>query len=163
MAFFAAQFIEYFKHSHLGEMLAIWGGTTLAQADLPQGVLLAALIFVVMIANLFIGSASAKYAFFAPVFVPMFMTVGISPELTQAAYRVGDSASNTIAPLNPYIIVLLVFMRRYVPRAGIGTLVSLMLPYTIIFGIVWTILLVAWVWTGFELGPAGPLIYESGF
>jgi aminobenzoyl-glutamate transport protein len=163
MAFFAAQFIAYFKHSHLGEMLAIWGGTALAEADLPRGVLLAALIAVVMIANLFIGSASAKYAFFAPVFVPIFMRVGISPELTQAAYRVGDSVSNTIAPLNPYIIVLLVFMRQYVPKAGIGTLVSLMLPYTIVFGIVWTLLLLGWVALGIELGPAGPLTYQPPF
>jgi aminobenzoyl-glutamate transport protein len=161
LAFFAAQFVEYFKHSKLGEMLAIVGGNALASADMPVWMLLAAFILVVAAANLFIGSASAKYAIVAPVFVPMFMRVGVSPELTQAAYRVGDSATNIIAPLNPYIIVLLVFMHRYVPKAGIGTLVSLMLPYSIVFVIVWTALLVAWVAFGWELGPGGPLVYEA--
>ena len=131
LAFFAGQFVAYFAESHLGEMLAITGGSALAASGLPTWALIAAFIVVVMLANLFIGSASGKYAFLAPVFVPMFMQVGISPELTQAAYRVGDSCSNTIAPLNPYIIIILVFMQRYVPKAGIGTLVSLMLPYTI--------------------------------
>ena len=161
LAFFAAQFIEYFKFSRLGEMLAIVGGQTLAAANLPTGALLVAFIFVVMVANLFIGSASAKYAFLAPVFIPMFMAEGvdISPELTQAAYRVGDSVSNVIAPLNPYIIIVLVFMQRYVPKAGIGTLVSLMLPYSIVFFVVWSLMLVIWVQAGFDLGPGGPLTY----
>jgi aminobenzoyl-glutamate transport protein len=102
---------------------------------------------------------SAKYAFFAPVFVPMFMQVGISPELTQVAYRVGDSVSNVITPLNPYVVILLVFMRQHAPRAGIGTLVAMMLPYSVAFAIAWSALLVAWMLTGFELGPAGPLAY----
>ena len=117
-------------------------------------------IGVVVVANLFIGSMSAKYAFFAPVFVPMFMQVGISPELTQAAYRVGDSASNVITPLNPYVVILLVFMRQYMPRAGIGTLVALMLPYAVVFAVVWTSLLVLWMGVGADLGPAGPLVYQ---
>lgn len=161
MAFFAAQFVAYFNYSHLGEMLAIVGGEALAASGLPTWMLLSAFIVLVACANLFIGSASAKYAFLAPVFVPMFMHVGISPELTQAAYRVGDSCTNTIAPLNPYIIVLLVFMQKYVPKAGIGTLVSLMLPYSLTFLVIWTVLLVAWQQTGIELGPAGPLVYEG--
>lgn len=159
LAFFAAQFVAYFKYSHLGEMLAIVGGNALASADMPAWMLVGMFIFVVAIVNLFVGSASAKYAFLAPVFVPMFMQTGVSPELTQAAYRVGDSASNIVAPLNPYIIILLVFMQRYVPKAGIGTLVSLMLPYSIVFIVVWTVLLVAWMSFGWELGPAGPLEY----
>jgi len=159
LAFFAAQFVAYFNHSHLGEMLAIVGGNALANANMPTWMLLAAFILVVFAANLFVGSASGKYAFLAPVFVPMFTAVGVSPELTQAAYRVGDSASNIVAPLNPYIIVLLVFMQRYVPKAGIGTLVSLMLPYAIVFVVLWTGLLVLWVELGAELGPGGPLKY----
>ena len=159
LAFFAAQFIAWFEHSGLGEMLAISGGELLARAGLPDALLVVGLIGVVMVGNLFIGSMSAKYAFFAPVFVPMLMQVGISPELTQVAYRVGDSVTNVITPLNPYVVILLVFMQRYVPRAGIGTLVSLMLPYTIVFAVLWTLLLVAWVSFGFELGPAGPLTY----
>ena len=159
LAFFAAQFVAYFNYSHLGEMLAIVGGGALASADMPVWLLLAVFILVVGAANLFVGSASGKYAFLAPVFVPMFTAVGVSPELTQAAYRVGDSATNIIAPLNPYIIIILVFMQRYVPKAGIGTLVSLMLPYSIVFVVVWTVLLVAWMVIGVELGPGGPLEY----
>jgi aminobenzoyl-glutamate transport protein len=159
LAFFAAQFIEYFRHSGLGEMLAIAGGQALTRANLPPALLITAFIGVVLAGNLFIGSMSAKYAFFAPVFVPMFMQVGISPELTQAAYRVGDSVSNVITPLNPYVVIILIFMRRYVGRAGIGTLVALMLPYTIVFAVAWTALLVVWMLLGFELGEAGPLFY----
>ena len=161
LAFFAAQFIDYFKFSKLGEMLAIIGGQALASANLPTWALLIAFIVVVMIANMFIGSASAKYAFLAPVFVPMFMApdVNISPELTQAAYRVGDSVSNVIAPLNPYIIIVLVFMQRYVPKAGIGTLVSLMLPYSIAFFVAWSVMLIIWLQLPFDLGPGGPKEY----
>ena len=110
LAFFAAQFIAYFAHSGLGEMLAISGGRVLARAGLPDALLMIGFIGVVIVGNLFIGSMSAKYAFFAPVFVPMFMQVGISPELTQVAYRVGDSVSNVITPLNPYVVILLVLI-----------------------------------------------------
>ena len=112
--------------------------------------------------NLFIGSASAKYAFFAPVFVPMFMQVGISPELTQAAYRVGDSASNVIAPLNPYIVIVLAMMQKYARDTGIGSLVSIMLPYTLVFAVTWTALLILWMMLGIQLGPGGPLDYFAG-
>jgi aminobenzoyl-glutamate transport protein len=159
MAFFAAQFIAYFAHSGLGEMLALAGGQVLARAALPSALLMVGFIGVVMLSNLFIGSMSAKYAFFAPVFVPMFMQVGISPELTQVAYRVGDSVTNVITPLNPYVVILLVFMQRYMPRAGVGTLVALMLPYTVVFAATWTAMLVLWMLSGAELGPAGPLTY----
>jgi len=161
LAFFAAQFIAYFSHSRLGEMLAIAGGAALAQADLPTPALIGAFVGVVAAANMAIGSMSAKYAFFAPVFVPMFMQVGISPELTQAAYRVGDSVTNVITPLNPYVVIILVFMQRWVPRAGIGSLVALMLPYAIAFGVTWSALLLIWVALGWPLGPAGPLTYAS--
>ncbi|MDH3687270.1 MAG: AbgT family transporter, partial [Myxococcales bacterium] len=159
LAFFAAQFVAYFSHSRLGEMLAIAGGAALAQADLPTPALVGAFVGVVAAGNLAIGSMSAKYAFFAPVFVPMFMQVGISPELTQAAYRVGDSVTNVITPLNPYVVIILVFMQRWVPRAGIGSLVALMLPYAIAFGVTWSALLLIWVALGWPLGPAGPLTY----
>jgi aminobenzoyl-glutamate transport protein len=161
LAFFAAQFIAYFAHSGLGEMLAISGGRALARADLPDTLLMEGFIAVVIVGNLFIGSMSAKYAFFAPVFVPMFMQVGISPELTQVAYRVGDSVSNVITPLNPYVVIILVFMQRYVPRAGIGTLVALMLPYALAFLVAWCALLVLWMGVGLELGPVGPLDYSG--
>jgi aminobenzoyl-glutamate transport protein len=159
LAFFAGQFIAWFAHSGLGEMLALTGGRALAAASLPPAFLMVAFIGVVAVGNLFIGSMSAKYAFFAPVFVPMFMQAGIAPELTQAAYRVGDSVSNVITPLNPYVVILLVFMQRYAKDAGIGTLVALMLPYALVFGVVWSLLLVAWVLLGVPLGPEGPLAY----
>jgi aminobenzoyl-glutamate transport protein len=162
LAFFAAQFIAYFAHSGLGEMLAISGGRVLARAALPDALLMIGFIGVVIVGNLFIGSMSAKYAFFAPVFVPMFMQVGISPELTQVAYRVGDSVSNVITPLNPYVVILLVFMQRYMSRAGIGTLVALMLPYAVAFTIAWTAMLVLWMAAGASLGPGGPLAYQAG-
>ena len=87
------------------------------------------------------------------------MQVGVSPELTQAAYRVGDSVTNVITPLNPYVVILLVFMQRYVPRAGIGTLVALMLPYAVVFALTWTLVLALWIQTGLPLGPEGPLSY----
>jgi len=159
LAFFAAQFIAWFRYSGLGEMLAIAGGDVLVRAALPQAALMVAFVLVVGMGNLFIGSMSAKYAFFAPVFVPMFMAVGVSPELTQVAYRVGDSVSNVITPLNPYLVIILVFMRRFAPRSGIGTLVAMMIPYALVFTAVWLVMLVVWIAAGWELGPAGPLVY----
>jgi len=162
MAFFAAQFIEYFRWSGLGEMLAISGGQFLVAAELPRALLLLGFIFVVCIADLFIGSMSAKYAFMAPVFVPMFMQVGISPELTQAAYRIGDSFTNVVTPLNPYVVVILVVLQRWAPRAGLGTLLALMLPYALSYAVAWSGLLVGWVELGLPLGPGGPLGYTPG-
>jgi aminobenzoyl-glutamate transport protein len=159
LAFFAAQFVEYFRQSNLGEMLAIAGGEILVRAALPAPVLMVAFIAATAGVNLFIGSLSAKYAFLAPIFVPLFMQVGISPELTQAAYRVGDSVTNVVTPLNPYVVILLVLLQRYVPGAGVGTLVSLMLPYALAFGVAWSALLVAWMLVELPLGPAGPLAY----
>ncbi|WP_269434446.1 AbgT family transporter [Thiohalorhabdus denitrificans] len=161
LAFFAAQFIEAFRYSRLGEMLAIVGGDLLASLSLPATVLMAAFVLVTVVGNLFIGSASAKYAFFAPVFVPMFMQAGISPELTQAAYRVGDSVSNVVTPLNPYMVIILSLMQRYVPGAGLGTLVATMLPYAVVFLLVWIGLLTVWVGAGWPLGPGAPLTVAS--
>jgi aminobenzoyl-glutamate transport protein len=159
LAFFAAQFIEFFAYSNLGEMLALAGGRALAEAALPRAWLMLAFVLVVATGNLFIGSMSAKYAFFAPVFVPMFMQVGISPELTQIAYRIGDSASNVITPLNPYMVIVLAFLQRFAPRSGIGTLVALMLPYALAFLVAWTAMLLLWMALGLPLGATGPLDY----
>lgn len=161
LAFFAAQFIAYFNESNLGVMLAMSGGQTLTTLNMPIPVLIVAFILVTVIFNLFVGSMSAKYALFAPIFIPMFMILGISPELTQAAYRIGDSVSNVITPLNSYLIIILVAMRRYVPKAGMGTLVSTMLPYTLVFLLVWTLMLLGWMAFDIPLGPrgTGPLTY----
>jgi len=159
LAFFAAQFIAYFKYSGLDNMLAQSGGQALGKAGLSPFTLMVAFILVTLVFNLFIGSMSAKYFMFAPIFVPMFMMVGIAPELTQATYRIGDSVSNIITPLNAYLIIILVFMQKYAPKSGMGTLISLMLPYTIFFTIAWTIMLMIWMKFGIPLGPGGPLEY----
>jgi aminobenzoyl-glutamate transport protein len=159
LSFFAAQFVEYFNESNLGAMMAMSGGEFLASAQLPPILLIITFILVVAVFNLFVGSMSAKYTLFAPIFIPMFMLIGISPELTQAAYRIGDSVSNIITPLNAYLIIILVAMRRYLPKAGMGTLISTMLPYTLTFLIAWTIMLVVWMLFGLPLGPDAPMEY----
>lgn len=157
LAFFAAQFIAAFNYSQLGLLLAIGGGGWLASLQLPAAVVMILFIVLVMISDLFMASASAKYAFFAPVFVPMLMMAGISPELTQAAYRVGDSITNILTPLNPYWVIVLAFMQRWRRGAGMGTLMALMIPYAAVFALVWPLLLALWVVAGIPLGPGGPL------
>ena len=157
MAFFAAQFIECFKYTGLGKMLAISGGQWLVAMQFDASMLLTGFILMAMSANLLIGSASAKYAFLAPVFVPMLMQVGFSPELTQVAYRIGDSVTNVITPMNPYMIIVLIELQRYRKNAGFGTLIALMLPYTVIFGLVWIAMLLIWMNIGLPLGPGGGL------
>jgi len=159
MAFFAGQFIEHFKYSGLDKMLAMTGGQALGQTALPTSLLLVAFILMTMCFNMFVGSMSAKYTMFAPIFIPMFMMVGIAPELTQCAYRIGDSVTNCITPLNPYMVIMLAFMKNIAPKGGMGTLISTMLPFTIVFSIVWTFLLLVWVWLGIPLGPDGHLVY----
>lgn len=160
LAFFAAQFVSFFEHSNLGKLIALEGIALLQRLDMPLGVLVVGIVLLTAVLNLFIGSASAKWAMISTVFVPVFMGVGISPELTQAAYRVGDSATNAITPLNPYMVIILVFLKRYLPKAGIGTVISLMLPYTLAFLAVWTVLLCLWMALGIPLGPGGALFVD---
>jgi aminobenzoyl-glutamate transport protein len=162
LSFFAAQFIECFKYSGLDRMLAMAGGQLLGQAQMNPALLIITFIGVTMGFNLFVGSMSAKYAMFAPIFIPMFMMVGISPELTQAAYRIGDSVTNIITPLNAYLVIVLVYMQKNVPRGGMGTLISTMLPYTLVFAVVWTVLLLIWMSLGIPLGFDGALWYDMG-
>jgi aminobenzoyl-glutamate transport protein len=152
LAFFAGQFIACFGHSNLGLMLALGGGGWLAGTGWPPFLMIVAFILVTMIFNLLVGSMSAKYALFAPVFVPMFLAIGIAPELVQLAYRIGDSTTNIITPLNPYLVIVLGFLRVHVPSAGIGTLISLMLPYTVVFTIIWVVMLGLWLAAGIPLG-----------
>jgi aminobenzoyl-glutamate transport protein len=160
LAFFAGQFIAWFSQSNLGTMFAITGGRAIAESGLPTWAVLIAFILLVAVINLFIGSMSAKYTLLAPVFIPMFMIgASMSPELTQAAYRVGDSCTNIITPLNAYLIIILVFVQKYDKQAGMGTMIALMLPYSVVFLITWTALLLGWVAFGFPLGPEGPLEY----
>ena len=152
MAFFCAQFIYAFGQSNLGALLAIKGANALREAALPLGVTLAGIVVLTSLVNLLVGSASAKWALIGSIMVPMLMQLGVSPDLTQAAYRVGDSSTNIITPLLPYFPLIVVFCRRYVQRAGIGTLVALMLPYSVTFIVCWTAFLLAF-W-GLEL-PLG--------
>ncbi len=107
--------------------------------------------------NLLIGSASAKWAVMAPVFVPMLMLLGYTPELTQAAYRVGDSVTNVISPTMSYFALILATVQRYDSKAGLGTLIATMLPYSLVFLVVWSVLLVAWIALGLPLGPGAGL------
>lgn len=162
LSFFAAQFIEYFKYSNMDKMLAYTGGEMLVRLRMPAEVLIVVFVLVVMLFNLLIASSSAKFAMFAPIFVPMFMLVGLNPALTQAAYRVGDSATNMVTPMNAYIVIILAVAQRYAPRSGLGTIISMMIPYSLAFGAIWLVMLVVWMQTGADLGPGGPLWYQGG-
>ena len=162
LAFFAAQFIESVNYSGLGKLLALAGGQFLAVLQLSSSTLLTCFILMVATINIVIASASAKYAFLAPVFVPMLMQTGISPELTQAAYRIGDSVSNVISPLNPYMIIILVLVQKYARGSGLGTLIAMMLPYTLAFLAAWMLLLLGWITLDIPLGPGGGLHYAAG-
>ncbi len=153
LSFFAAQFIAYFGWSNMGLVIAIKGAEFLKSIGFEGIPLILSFILVTSFVNLFIGSASAKWAIMAPVFVPMLMLMGYSPELTQATYRVGDSISNIISPLLPYFPIVIAFAQKYEPKTGIGTLISLMVPYTVCFGIAWSILLMVWWVFGLPLGP----------
>ncbi len=152
LVFFAAQFVAYFNWTNIGLILAIQGAAALKAAEL--GPIPLALAFVVLTAtvNLIMGSASAKWAIMAPVFVPMFMLLNYSPEFTQAVYRVGDSITNIISPMMSYFAFIVALLQRYDSRAGIGTLVATMLPYTVVFGLGWMLLLVLWILLGLPLG-----------
>lgn len=159
MAFFCAQFIYAFGQSNLGALLALKGANALREAALPLGVTLAGIVVLTAMVNLLIGSASAKWALIGAIMVPMLMQLGVSPDLTQAAYRVGDSSSNIITPLLPYFPLIVVFCRRYVQSTGIGTLVALMLPYSISLIIGWTgFLLLFWA-LGIPLGVSATYDY----
>jgi aminobenzoyl-glutamate transport protein len=156
LVFFAAQFVAFFNWTNLGLILAVEGAEFLKAAGLHQIPLLLSFILLSAVINLVMGSASAKWALMAPVFIPMFMLLGYPPEVTQTAYRVGDSVTNIISPMMSYFALIIAFVQRYVAKAGIGTLVSLMLPYSITFLIGWSILFVAWILLGWPVGPGAP-------
>ncbi len=160
LAFVAAHFIALFNWSNLGLMLAISGADLLELLGFTGVPLLVCFILVVGTVNLFVGSASAKWAILAPVFVPMLMLLGYSPEMAQAAYRIGDSATNILTPLLPYFPLILVFSRRYQRDYGIGNLIALMLPYALIFGLVMSLILVVWMLLGLPLGPGSSIRFS---
>ncbi len=157
LCFFAAQFVAYFKWTNLGLIVAVKGAGALQSAGLGDIPLMLSFVALSALMNLVMGSASAKWAIMAPVFVPMFMLLGYSPELVQATYRVGDSVTNVISPLMSYFPLIVAFMKKYEDRAGIGTVVATMLPYSVAFFLVWTALLVGWLLLGLPLGPGAAL------
>jgi aminobenzoyl-glutamate transport protein len=156
LVFFAAQFVAFFNWTNLGLIFAVEGAQVLKAAGLHQVPLLLSFIVLSAIINLVMGSASAKWALMAPVFIPMFMLLGYSPELIQIAYRVGDSVTNVISPMMSYFALIIAFVQRYVSKAGIGTLVSLMLPYSLTFLVGWSIMFVIWLLLGWPVGPGAP-------
>ncbi|MBB1422705.1 AbgT family transporter [Pseudoalteromonas sp. SG43-7] len=161
MAFFCALFIAAFSKSNLGALLAIEGAQLLKAMQLPSAVTVVGIIFLTGFVNLFVGSSSAKWALLGPVFVPMLMQLGISPDLTQAAYRVGDSSSNIITPLMPYFPLVVVYCQKYVKGTGIGTLIAMMLPYSIAFMIGWSLFLLGYWALGIPLGLDASYVYPA--
>jgi aminobenzoyl-glutamate transport protein len=162
MAFFAAQFIYAFAQSNLGALMAIKGANGLEAMGLPMGVTLAGVVLLSGFVNLMVGSASAKWALIGAIMVPMLMQLGVSPDFTQAAYRVGDSSTNIITPLMPYFPLIVVFCQRYVTSAGIGTLLALMLPFAVTLLVVWTAFLLGFWALGIPLGLGSSYAYPAG-
>jgi aminobenzoyl-glutamate transport protein len=161
LVFFAAQFVAFFNWTNLGLIMAIKGAEALKAAGLGTIPLIVSFVFVSAFINLFMGSASAKWAIMAPVFVPMLMLLGYTPELTQAAFRIGDSTTNIISPMMSYFALIIAFLQRYREQAGLGTLVATMLPYSATFLVGWTLLLVVWILMGIPVGPGAPLYLET--
>lgn len=160
LAFAAAHFVAMFAWSNMGLILAVKGADGLQALALPAPLLLALIVIFVGLLNLFVGSASAKWALVAPVLVPMLMLLGISPEMTTAAYRVGDSATNIITPLMVYFPLILIFCQRWVPDFGLGSLAATMLPYSVWMMIAGIILVFGWVAFGIPLGPGAEVFTE---
>jgi aminobenzoyl-glutamate transport protein len=160
LVFFASQFVAYFGWTNLGLILAVKGASLLKAMQAGTLTLLIGLILFSAFINLFMGSASAKWAIMAPVFVPMFMLLGYSPELTQGCYRIGDSVTNIISPMMSYFALIISFIERYEKKSGIGTLVATMLPYSVVFLIGWSLLFLGWISLDLPVGPGASLYYK---
>ncbi len=160
--FFIAQFVYAFGASNLGALLALEGAALLKALALPWQVTIIGIVLLTGFVNIFVGSASGKWGLLAPIFVPMLMTLGISPDLTQAAYRVGDSSTNIITPLMPYFPLVVIYCQRYVKGTGIGTLAAMMLPYSITFLVLWTGFLLLYTFSGLPLGFLSSYSYPAG-
>lgn len=161
LAFFAAQFIAWFRKSELGLIVAVVGADLLKSIHLTGIPLMIAFVILAAVINIIMSSASAKWFLMAPVFVPMMMILGKSPEATQGLYRIGDSVTNVITPLNAYFPILLAVSHRYMPSAGLGTFIAAMLPYSVAFFAVWTVMIIVWMTAGWPLGPDAPLLYAT--
>lgn len=161
LVFFAAQFVYFFIYSNLGVILAINGAHFLKEIGLTGIPLIIGFVLLSAFINMFMGSASAKWAIMAPVFIPMFMLLGYHPGLTQAAFRIGDSLTNIVTPMMSYFALIVTFAQKYDEKNGIGTIISTMLPYTLILTLSWSILLIIWMLIGLPLGPDGFLYLEK--
>jgi len=159
LAFVSAQFINYFNYTQIGTLIAVAGANFFHKIQIGLLPLMIAFVLFSAFMNLFMGSASAKWNILAPVFVPMFMLLGYSPELCQLAYRIGDSCTNVITPMMTYYAVILTYARRYDKEAGIGTLTAMMMPYSIAFLLGWTLLLVIWIVFKLPIGIGAGLYY----
>ena len=161
LAFVSAQFIKYFEYTKLGTIIALAGAEFFKSMNI--GLIPLIIIFILFAAfmNLFMGSASAKWNILAPVFVPMFMLLGYSPELCQLAYRIGDSCTNIITPMMTYYAVIIIFAQRYDKKAGIGTLTATMIPYSVAFLVCWSILFVIWLLLGLPIGIGTSIYYPA--
>jgi aminobenzoyl-glutamate transport protein len=161
LVFFAAQFVAYFKLSNLGVIMAIKGATLISSSGI--GLIPLMIMFIILSAsiNMLMGSASAKWAILAPIFIPMFMLMGYSPELSQVVYRIGDSVTNIISPMMSFFALIIAYFQKYDQKSGIGTIIATMLPYSIVFFIVWTLLIVAWLYLGLPLGPDAGIYYVN--
>ena len=161
MAFFCAQFIYAFSQSNLGVLFAIKGANLLQTMGLPTALTVVGIVLLSAFVNLLVGSASAKWALIGAIMVPMLMQLGVSPDLTQAAYRVGDSSTNIITPLMPYFPLIVVFCQKYVNASGIGSLLALMLPYSVALLVGWTLFLVGFWALGIPLGIGSSFSYPA--
>jgi len=161
LVFFAAQFIAFFKWSNLGAILAVSGANLMQSMDITGPGIFIPFILLCGFVNLMLGSASAQWAVTAPIFVPMLMLVGYSPEVIQAAYRIGDSTTNIITPMMSYFGLILAFAENFDKRIRIGTIISTMLPYSILFIICWSIFFYLWVFVfGLPVGPDAPTYFS---
>lgn len=160
LVFFAAQFVAFFKWSNLGIIIAVKGAGLLMSADI--GLIPLMILFILLSAaiNMLMGSASAKWAILAPIFIPMFMIMGYSPELSQMVYRIGDSVTNIISPMMSFFALIIAFVQKYDEKAGIGTIVATMIPYSVAFFLIWVVLLIVWLVFAIPLGPDAGIHYE---
>jgi aminobenzoyl-glutamate transport protein len=160
IVFFAAQFVAFFGWTNLGQIVAVTGAQFLQDIGLTGPAVFIGFIFISGFVNLMLGSASAQWAVTAPIFVPMLMLTGYSPEVIQAAYRIGDSVTNIITPMMSYFGLILAFANRYDRNLGIGTVISMMIPYSVLFFTGWMILFYLWVFgLGLPVGPGSPTYY----
>ena len=159
LVFFAAQFVYFFNYSNLGLIIAIKGASGLTDIGFTGPILIAAFVLLAAFINLFMGSASAKWAIIAPVFIPMLMLLdpAYHPGITQAAFRIGDSLTNLVTPMMSYFALIVTFAEKYDERYGIGTIISTMIPYTVVMAVIWIAALMGWIWLGIPLGPDGPI------